>query len=195
MGAGAPGASWSMRRGATVALLLTVSSPGAACAGEQGPARAGEPGPSHAGEPGPAATAGHPIVGRFGGGEVGFWAGVVRVAGAAAADLHAPNAAVARVRAEGVARLVAARRLAAAVALVPAARLGCAARPAQPVLDGAAARARAEPIEWSSDGSVSLVLQGPLAGLLAAPGAGGGAGSGGAGGHGRGAGAPGRAPR
>ena len=112
---------------------------------------------------------GAPVRETFGAATVDFSAGQVVVAGAAAADPHAPSAAVARVRAERTARQVAARRLLSALEAVPRERLGCGRSPLSPsTVDGAAARAETQSIEWSSDGSVALTLRIPL-GQLAAP--------------------------
>lgn len=110
-----------------------------------------------------------PIVEKFGVARVDFSGGVVLVEGAAAADPHAPNAGVARVRAENLARSIAARRLAVALSQVSLPRLGCPSRPSQATIDAAAARAPTERIEWSSDGSVTLELRVPLAELAALP--------------------------
>ena len=123
--------------------------------------------PTRAGAEGGAAKG--PIVEKFGVARVDFSAGVVLVEGAAAADPHAPNAGVARVRAENLARSIAARRLALALSQVSIGRLGCPGRPSQEVIDAATARAPAERIEWSSDGSVALELRVPLAQLAALP--------------------------
>jgi len=94
----------------------------------------------------------------------------VTVAGAPAADLHAPSAAVARVRAERTARVVAARRLLQALEAMPRERIGCGRSAlSQATVEAAAARAETRSIEWSSDGSVALTLRIPLR-ELAAPG-------------------------
>ena len=146
------------------ALLLSLLVSPAARAGERpaAPARTG------AAPAAPATSASPPAIEeKVGAATVDFSMGTVRVEAAAAADLHAPNAAVARVRAERAARGQAARRLGAALSLVSPSRLGCASRPSQAALDTAARRAPVDRIEYASDGSVALVLRVALADLVA----------------------------
>lgn len=88
-----------------------------------------------------------------------------------AADRYAPDANIARVKAERTARLVAARRLHAALAALPADRLGCDKPPAKAPVEDACARAPARKIDWGSDGSVRLTLAVPLAGFACRGGA------------------------
>lgn len=160
-GVARPRSGWRAAMVGAVAAVV-VAAPSLARAG-------GGASPKPAASPSAAATAtaagAGPIVERFGPARVDFSAGTVSIEGAAAADLHAPNAGVARVRAERAARAIAARRLAAALADVSLSRVGCKVRPAPATLDAAAARAPAERIEWSSDGSVALELRIPLADL------------------------------
>lgn len=94
-------------------------------------------------------------------------AGTVEVQGAGAADPNAPNATVARTKAERTARVVAARRLAKALSSLPKERLGCErGAPTEASIEAAALTAEASWIDWGSDGSVTLTLRLSLASLL-----------------------------
>jgi hypothetical protein len=108
---------------------------------------------------------------------VDYSAGTVEVPGTGAADMHAPNAQVGRLKAERTARAAAARRLLEALHALPRDKLGCdPARAAakELLVDPVVAQAQPAAIEWGSDGSVTLSFKLPLAALApAAPSPGG----------------------
>lgn len=116
-----------------------------------------------------------PVTEKIGSVLIDYSAGTLAVPGAGAADMHAPNAQVARFKAERTARADAGKRLLATLRSLPVERLGypnnffkderSSGEPGR-TIDAAVAEARAEPLEWESDGSVTLTLHVPFKELL-----------------------------
>lgn len=88
--------------------------------------------------------------------------GVIEAPGSSAADLRAPSAEIALIRAERLARERAAERIKAALASLPGARTGQLPKD----LDALIASAQVAAIDYGASGSVSLRLSLKLPGLL-----------------------------